>query len=168
MSQVLKDIKAICDLTGAVASEIKPVSFGNSVAWNAGGLTILAQVFVPPQIQLVVTRAECYVYNNTSGAADYRYFEPVPEGTAYWGKATQAVTANGFTAITNTNAQCNVLMDTEDLVIFPDNVMAALIGNLSATSDGGSRLINTKVYGYFVGAEIVARITPRITLFRAS
>lgn len=145
-----------CKLHQELLADIKPIKFGNIVDWVAAAEYSLAQYQIPRETFNIIMRVECYTVDWTSGEADFGMSEPPPPGTAWWQFAAYGT---GQTEIlTDQNAQVQLLLDSDEFLVFRAGQNAELIGNFDASPDGVTREVRTLVYSYNVGSAIADRI----------
>lgn len=132
---------------------IKPVKFGNRLAWPvAGGASVLAQYQVPEDAAyLLILKTECYVFTDQALAAN-RLFQAPPGGSAQWTINTGAG-PQGITGL----VPLHLLAEASEFLMVKSGVLASLIGTLDARPELGM-LIRTLVYAYHVNAVIADRI----------
>lgn len=141
-----------------LASQIKPVKFGNAVNWSAANTYTLAQYQVPQETTMLILRTESYTVNLTSGASDYGIFEPPPPGEAYWVYYPPDGSGLNPVDVTSRILPTHLALDADEFLLFQGNYNAALLGEFDAASDGATRAVRTLVYGYLIGPQITDRI----------
>lgn len=139
----------------ALQADIRALKFGDTVSWEEAADYTLAAYQVPRDSFLIVPRVEVYTVNYTAGASDFGLYEPPPPGTAFW----QYTAFSGTTYIlTDQTAPVQLLLDSDEFLIFQGGYTATLIGTFAVSPDGDIRSVRTLVYGYLCGAAIVDRI----------
>lgn len=138
-------------------ANVKPAKFGNKVNWLAATTYTLADYQIPRDNYNVVLRVECYVVNQTSGAADFGIYEPPPMDYAYWRYTPYGSGAVSY-PLTDQNARSHLALDADDFLIFQGGYNVSLIGNFVASPDGLTRQVRTLVYSYNCGPQVIERI----------
>jgi len=147
---------ADCILHQELLADIKPIKFGNNIDWTAAAEYALADYQIPRDTVNIVMRVECYTVNWTNAANDFGMSEPPPPGTAWWQYA--AYGTGGTVILTDQNAQVQLLLDSDEFLIFRAGYNAQLIGNFAVSPDGQTRQVRTLVYSYNCGSSIADRI----------
>lgn len=163
IAQHIKQIVELCNPTSPeefreLASQIRPVKFGNNVAWSSANQYTLAQYQVPQESTLLILRTECYTVNLTAAASDYGIFEPPPPGEAWWVYYPPDGSGLNGVDVTSRLMKTHLALDADEFLLFQGNYNAALIGDFDATSDSATRQVRTLCYGYLIGPQITERL----------
>ena len=145
-----------CKLHQELLADIKPVKFGNTVDWSAAAEYSLGFYQIPRDSFNVVMRVETYTVDWTSGAADFGISEPPPPGTAWWQYTGYGT--GGTEILTDQNAPTQLVLDSDEFLIFRAGYNVQLIGNFDITPDGVTREVRTLIYSYNIGASVADRI----------
>lgn len=145
-----------CNLHQELLADIKPIKFGNNINWTAAADYALADYQIPRDSFNIVMRVECYTVDWTSGEADFGMSEPPPPGVAWWQYTGYGT--SGVEVITDQNAQVQLLLDSDEFLVFRPGMNAQLIGSFAVSPDGITREVRTLVYSYNCGAAIADRI----------
>lgn len=138
-------------------SDIKPVKYGSTILWTAAlGLANLARYQVPRNLSHIVLRTECYVVNETAGAANRQARLAPPRGLAYW--QYERVGGTPAQIVTDIFMPAPVILNAEEFLVFSGGNDAVLIGNFTAPAADTGWYIETVVYGYNCGSAITDRI----------
>ncbi len=144
----LKHLRYIQLMTGCPYNQIQPVKFGYSIGYSAVTTYVLASQLVPENMSLLVLRTQCYLVNQDETASDYGFYRTIPYGDAYWQLARD--TSNSIQNWTNASAPSQLVLDTDELLIFPGGKYANLRFLPADAAPAGSWFLQTTVYGYFV------------------
>lgn len=158
----LQHLKLLQELTGVKPYEIRPVKFGRNAAYVGAGTLTLATQFVPDNQALVVLRIQSYLVNSDETASDYAFYRAVPPGVAYWvlQNVNDTLTINNLVNWTNPLAPSALLLDTDDLTIFPATYYAALTYDPDAAPPAtGTWEIQTTCYGYLIPPKAVSALS---------
>lgn len=145
----LKHLKLLNELTGVPYYEIKPLKFGYGIAWAAATTYVLASQEVPANMSLCVLRVQTYMTNTDSTASDFQFYRTIPAGVAWWIQArdTGAVSLQNWT---NPNAPAQLVLDSDELLLFPGGSFANLLFTASGVPPSGTWVIRPTIYGYLV------------------
>src|SRR5215510_1055810 len=76
--------------------DIKPVKFGQAVAWTSPAAIVLAEYQIPEDsAYMLILRVECYVTTFVAAAPGFGQFSPPPTGNAFW-QYTDVSTVNAY------------------------------------------------------------------------
>lgn len=145
----LKHLKYLNQLTSVPYYEIKPVKFGYDIGYGAAAQYVLASQEVPANMALAVLRVQCYMTNTDETASDYQFYRTFPSGLAWWILCRDT----GSTSVqdwTNPNAPAQLVLDTDELLLFPGGLFANLQFSATDVAPAGDWQIRTTVYGYLV------------------
>ena len=148
----LKQAQLLSQMTGEPINELKAISFGYSIHWSSVTTYTLASQLVPYNKSLIVLRAQCYLVNLLTSAADYQFYRAIPEGTAWWYLGSD--TGTSLQEWTNSNAPSQLAMDTDSLILFPGGKYANLAFLPSTIAPTGTWQIRTTVFGFLVSPRV--------------
>jgi hypothetical protein len=136
--------------------DIRPVKFGNRITW-VEGLVQLADYQIPEDAAyMLILRVECYVTTFVAAAPGFGMFSPPPPNNAYW-QYTDVSTTDPTYRLTNV-VPLHILADVDEFLFATGGHEVSLLTTLLAPPDGNSRIINTLVYAYMVGALVAGRL----------
>lgn len=144
----LKHIRYLAEMTGEPFSEIKPVTFGYLINWTAVTTYTLASSFIPANSAMLVLRTQCFLFNADNTANDFQFYRTVPTGKAWWYLGRD--TSTSIQEWTNSNAPAQLVLDSDALILFPQNKYANLAFLPDDIAPSGSWKLRTTIYGYLV------------------
>lgn len=151
----LKHLKLIRDLTGVEPHEIKAVKYGFAINYTVSAPYVLASIQIPQDTNLLVLRTQTYLTNQDEASSDYGYYRTYPDGKAWWILADDASTT-ALQDWTNINAPGQLILDSDEFLLFPPGYNANLIFEPVDAAPGTSSAwtIRTTIYAYFVPASV--------------
>lgn len=144
----LRHIRYLSEMTGEPFSEIKPVTFGYLNNWSGILTSTLASCFVPANSAMIVLRTQCFLFNADDTANDFQFYRTVPTGKAWWYLGRD--TSTSISEWTNSNAPAQLVLDSDALILFPQNRYANLAFTADNAPPSGDWKMRTTVYGYLV------------------
>lgn len=148
----LKHLRYIHKMTDCPYNQIQPVKFGYTINYSVVADYFLASQLVPENMSMLVLRTQCYLTNQNEAASDYGFYRTVPEGDAYW-----VIGRDPGTNIQNwtlSTAPAQLVLDTDELLLFPANKYANLIFRPTDAAPAGSWKLQTTIYAYFVPPQV--------------
>jgi hypothetical protein len=153
----LKELNAIRQLTQIAPHKLSAVKFGYETLFEDADIELLlAQVFVPQNEVLLVSRTQSYMVNALNSASDYNFYRATPSGIAVWALgASDGTFAFTTASLTDDNSPAHLLLDSDEHLLFPGGYFARLIFTPDAAAPAtGTWNIRTLCYGWFIPIEV--------------